>query len=77
MIGQGGAEYGTRGYITAYDTETGNQLWRWFTVPGDPSKPFEDASMEAAAKTWDPGRQMVGQWRWRHAVGYASPSIPT
>jgi quinohemoprotein ethanol dehydrogenase len=54
VIGQGGAEYGTRGYITAYDTETGNQVWRWFTVPGDPSKPFEDASMEAAAKTWDP-----------------------
>lgn len=54
MIGQGGAEYGTRGYVTAYDTETGNQAWRWFTVPGDPSKPFENASMEAAAKTWDP-----------------------
>jgi len=54
VIGQGGAEYGARGYVTAYDTESGNQLWRWFTVPGDPSKPFEDASMEAAAKTWDP-----------------------
>jgi quinohemoprotein ethanol dehydrogenase len=54
VIGQGGAEYGARGYVTAYDSETGNQLWRWFTVPGDPSKPFEDASMEAAAKTWDP-----------------------
>jgi quinohemoprotein ethanol dehydrogenase len=54
LIGQGGAEYGTRGYITAYDADSGNQLWRWFTVPGDPSKPFEDSSMEAAAKTWDP-----------------------
>jgi quinohemoprotein ethanol dehydrogenase len=54
LIGQGGAEYGARGYITAYDADSGNQLWRWFTVPGDPSKPFEDASMEAAAKTWDP-----------------------
>jgi quinohemoprotein ethanol dehydrogenase len=43
-----------RGYITAYDTETGAQRWRWFTVPGDPSKPFEDASMARAAKTWDP-----------------------
>src|SRR5207237_1076981 len=42
------------GYITAYDTETGNQAWRWFTVPGDPAKPFEDDSMAAAAKTWDP-----------------------
>ncbi|MBR0693175.1 PQQ-dependent dehydrogenase, methanol/ethanol family [Bradyrhizobium lablabi] len=54
VIGQGGAEYGARGYVTAYDAETGSQLWRWFTVPGDPSRPFEDASMEAAAKTWDP-----------------------
>ena len=54
IIGNGGAEYGARGYITAYDAETGNQVWRWFTVPGDPSKPFEDESMAAAAKTWDP-----------------------
>jgi hypothetical protein len=54
VIGNGGAEYGVRGYVTAYDAETGNQAWRWFTVPGDPSKPFEDESMEAAAKTWDP-----------------------
>ena len=54
VIGNGGAEYGARGYVTAYDAETGKQAWRWFTVPGDPSKPFEDDSMEAAAKTWDP-----------------------
>jgi quinohemoprotein ethanol dehydrogenase len=54
VIGNGGAEYGVRGYVTAYDAETGSQKWRWFTVPGDPSKPFEDESMERAAKTWDP-----------------------
>ena len=60
IIGNGGAEYGARGYITAYDAETGNQAWRWFTVPGDPSKPFEDESMAAAAKTWDPaGKYLV------------------
>ena len=40
--------------ITAYDAETGEQAWRWFVVPGDPGKPYEDASMAAAAKTWDP-----------------------
>jgi quinohemoprotein ethanol dehydrogenase len=57
VIGNGGAEYGARGYVTAYDAETGNQAWRWFTVPGDPSKPFEDESMAAAAKTWDPSAQ--------------------
>jgi quinohemoprotein ethanol dehydrogenase len=54
VIGNGGAEYGVRGYVTAYDADSGDQKWRWFTVPGDPSKPFEDESMAAAAKTWDP-----------------------
>ncbi|EIT69771.1 MULTISPECIES: PQQ-dependent dehydrogenase, methanol/ethanol family [Hydrocarboniphaga] len=54
IIGNGGAEFGVRGYITAYDVASGKQRWRWFTVPGDPSKPFEDESMAKAAKTWDP-----------------------
>jgi glucose dehydrogenase len=39
IIGNGGAEYGVRGYITAYDAETGEQKWRWYTVPGDPASP--------------------------------------
>lgn len=64
IIGNGGAEYGVRGYITAYDARTGNQKWRWFTVPGDPSKPFEDESMARAAKTWDP----AGKW-WEAGGG--------
>jgi quinohemoprotein ethanol dehydrogenase len=54
VIGNGGAEYGVRGYVTAYDANTGVEKWRWFVVPGDPSKPFEDESMARAAKTWDP-----------------------
>ena len=64
IIGNGGAEYGVRGDITAYDAETGEQKWRWFSVPGDPSKPFEDESMKRAAKTWDPG----GKW-WEAGGG--------
>ena len=52
VIGNGGAEYGVRGYITAYDAETGNQVWRFYTVPGDPGAGFESAAMAAAAKTW-------------------------
>ncbi|MFN7121451.1 MAG: PQQ-dependent dehydrogenase, methanol/ethanol family [Hydrogenophaga sp.] len=64
IIGNGGAEYGVRGYITAYDARTGDQKWRWFTVPGDPSKPFEDESMAKAAKTWDP----AGKW-WEAGGG--------
>ena len=57
LIGQGGAEYGVRGYLTAYDAETGKQKWRFFTVPGDPSKPYENDAMKMAAKTWDPSNK--------------------
>ncbi|MEM8811200.1 MAG: PQQ-dependent dehydrogenase, methanol/ethanol family [Pseudomonadota bacterium] len=64
VIGNGGAEYGVRGYLTAYDADSGDQVWRWFSVPGDPSKPFEDASMERAAATWDPS----GEW-WKRGGG--------
>ncbi|EIT71140.1 PQQ-dependent dehydrogenase, methanol/ethanol family [Hydrocarboniphaga effusa] len=53
IIGNGGAEFGVRGYITAYDAETGKQLWRFYTVPGDPAKPQENKALEAALKTWD------------------------
>lgn len=52
IIGNGGAELGVRGYITAYNAETGAQEWRFFTVPGDPSKPFESRAIERAAETW-------------------------
>lgn len=54
MIGNSGGEYGVRGYITAYDLKTGEQKWRFFTVPGDPDKGFEHEEMEMASKTWDP-----------------------
>jgi len=54
LIGNGGAEFGVRGYVTAYDAESGEQKWRWFVVPGDPAKPYENEAMARAAKTWDP-----------------------
>jgi quinohemoprotein ethanol dehydrogenase len=53
VIGNAGAESDARGYITAYDLETGQQAWRFFTVPGDPNKPYEHPEMAMAAKTWD------------------------
>lgn len=56
LIGNAGGDFGaTRGYVTAYAADTGKQLWRFFTVPGDPAKGFENAAMEKAAKTWSPG----------------------
>ncbi len=54
LIGSAGAEYITRGYLAAYDAETGAEAWKFYTVPGDPSKPFEGKHLEAAAKTWAP-----------------------
>jgi len=52
VIGNGGAEYGVRGYVTAYDADSGQQAWRFYTVPGDPAKPPENRAMEIALKTW-------------------------
>jgi len=54
IIGNGGAEYGVRGYVSAYDVATGDMVWRFYTVPGDPSKPYENEAMAMAAETWDP-----------------------
>ena len=56
IIGNGGAEYGIRGYVTAYDTETGEQAWRTYTVPGNPADGFESEAMRVAAETWN------GEW---------------
>src|SRR6185503_3326407 len=52
IIGNGGAEMGVRGYVSAYDAETGKMAWRFYTVPGDPSKGFESPALEKAAATW-------------------------
>ena len=62
IIGNGGAEFGVRGYVSAYDAETGNLAWRFYTVPGDPSKPFESPALAPAAKTWS------GEW-WKLGAG--------
>jgi quinohemoprotein ethanol dehydrogenase len=62
IIGNGGAEYGVRGYVTAYDADTGHRVWRVYTVPGDPSRPFESPAMEKAAATW------TGEW-WKYGGG--------
>ncbi len=59
VIGNGGAELGVRGYVTAYNVDTGEQAWRWYTVPGNPADGFENEAMEMAAATWT-GRW----WEW-------------
>src|SRR5438094_2273271 len=52
FMGYNGSDDGVRGSLVAYDAETGKEVWRFWTVPGDPSKPFETKALEMAAKTW-------------------------
>jgi quinohemoprotein ethanol dehydrogenase len=51
-----------RGYVATYDASSGKELWRFYVVPGDPSKGFENKAMERAAKTW------AGEW-WKKGGG--------
>lgn len=60
-IGTNGGEFGVRGSISALDAETGEELWRFYTVPGNPADGFENEAMEMAAETWGtPGWWEVG-----------------
>jgi PQQ-dependent dehydrogenase (methanol/ethanol family) len=62
IIGNGGADYGARGFVSAYDAETGALRWRFHTVPGNPAAGFENEAMERAAETWN------GEW-WQYGGG--------
>ncbi len=62
LIGNGGGEFGVRGYVSAYDALTGKLVWRFYTVPGDPAKAFEQPILKQAAKTWS------GEW-WKNGGG--------
>jgi len=63
LMGFNGSDDGVRGALVAYDAETGKEAWRFWTVPGDPSKPFESRALEVAAKTWH------GEGWWRIGGG--------
>jgi quinohemoprotein ethanol dehydrogenase len=63
FIGNAGAEFPPfRGYVSAFDVNTGKELWKFYVTPGDPAKGFESKEMEAAAKTW------AGKW-WEQGGG--------
>ncbi len=62
IIGNGGADLGVRGYLTAYDASTGELDWRFYSVPGNPNEPFESEAMKIAADTW------TGEW-WKYGGG--------
>ncbi len=62
LIGNGGAEMGVRGFLAAFDANTGKEVWKVYTVPGDPANGFENKAMEKAAATWK------GEW-WKSGGG--------
>ncbi len=64
IIGMSGGEYAVRGFFSAIDAETGKEAWKFYTVPGDPSKPFENPALAEAARTWS------GDW-WK--IGGGAP----
>jgi alcohol dehydrogenase (cytochrome c) len=51
VIGVSGGEYGVRGFIDAYDADTGERKWRFYTVPG---------SGEPGHETWEGDSWKVG-----------------
>ncbi len=63
IIGNGGAELGVRGYVSAYDASDGRMLWRFHTVPGDPASGPESPALEMARKTWH------GEEYYKHGGG--------
>lgn len=63
IIGNGGAELGVRGYVSAYDAETGKLVWRFFTVPSNPAMPTSQPIMDMAEDTW------YGNTYWKRGGG--------
>jgi quinohemoprotein ethanol dehydrogenase len=67
FIGNSNADTGiSRPFVDAYDIATGKRLWRFYTIPGDPAKGFENEAMEMAAATW-------GKDYWKKPIGGGSP----
>jgi quinohemoprotein ethanol dehydrogenase len=62
IIGQAGADFGVRGYVTAYEAATGRELWRFYTTPGSPEENRGDPAMERAAASW------TGEY-WKSGTG--------
>lgn len=62
IIGNGGAEMGARGYVTAYDADSGKELWRFMTVPGKPGENEDKPYLKKAEATWK------GEW-WSQGGG--------
>lgn len=63
FIGYSGSDEQVRGSIAAFDAKNGKELWRFWTVPGNPARGFESKAVEMAANTW------TGKEWWRQGGG--------
>lgn len=59
-IGNGVSDAGARGYVSAYDAASGEMIWRFYSVPGDPKSGYENKAMQMAARTWADGWAKTG-----------------
>ena len=62
IVGNAHSEWGARGFVAAFFADSGQLAWRFYTVPGNPAKGFENEHMKKAAKTW------TGEW-WKFGGG--------
>lgn len=62
FVGGWSTEAGVRGWMAAFDADTGREVWRFHNVPGDPSQGFENEAMKRAAVTW-------GAEQWKSGGG--------
>ncbi|HWU02479.1 MAG TPA: PQQ-dependent dehydrogenase, methanol/ethanol family, partial [Novosphingobium sp.] len=71
VIGNSGGDLGVRGFVSAYDANTGTKLWKFFLTPHDPAKgPDHEASdpiMAMIGKTWS------ANGMWKQLGGGANP----
>lgn len=63
FIGNMGADFGARGYISAYDADSGEFIWRFWMMPGDPAQGYEIDVLAMAAETW------TGDNYWEYGGG--------
>ena len=75
LIGNGGAELGVRGYISAYNVDNGELVWRFYTVPNPDKKPDGAASDSAHAKLGNDSWGDTGEWKTDGGGGTVWDSI--
>jgi PQQ-dependent dehydrogenase (methanol/ethanol family) len=67
IIGNSGAELGVRGYVSAYEANSGRLAWRFYTVPPNPADGPDKAASDPVW-AWAAGKTWAGKW-WEMGGG--------